>query len=86
MRLTRSRKSVQPASCLGAKGAGVPVIAYQFQVDGRAAAPIREKWRIAAQDAVSAGYASWTRKGTAIKLSAGQGAEIARVKIGGNQV
>lgn len=58
------------------------MIAYQFQVDGRAAAPLREKWKIAAQDAVSAGYASWTRRGASIKLSDTQGAEIARVEIG----
>lgn len=52
------------------------MIAYQFQVDGRAAAPIREKWRVAAQDAVSAGYASWTRQGISIKLDYTQGAKV----------
>jgi hypothetical protein len=33
---------------------------YQFQVDGRGAAPVRSDWSLAAQDAVAQGYATWT--------------------------
>lgn len=58
------------------------MIVYQFQVNGRAAAPLREKWRIAAQDAVESGYAVWVRRGRSAKLDATQGAAIARVEIG----
>lgn len=32
---------------------------FQFQVDGRAAGPIRARWEDAAQDAVNDGYAVW---------------------------
>lgn len=35
-------------------------MAWQFQVDGRPAAPVRVHWVTAAQDAVSAGYAVWS--------------------------
>lgn len=33
---------------------------FQFQVDGRRAGPVRDKWHDAAQDAVNAGMAQWT--------------------------
>ena len=51
---------------------------YQFQVDGRSAAPARSSWMVAAQDAVAAGYAVWVDQ-ERIKLDATQGAEVARV-------
>jgi hypothetical protein len=39
---------------------GDDTMKYQFQIDGRAGADVRDTWWEAAQDAVSAGYASWT--------------------------
>jgi len=52
---------------------------YQFQIDGRGFdAPIRKRWEDAAQDAVSAGYATW--RGSSIILDTNQGAEIARIE------
>jgi hypothetical protein len=31
---------------------------FQFQIDGRAAGPVRQSWEGAAQDAISAGFAA----------------------------
>jgi hypothetical protein len=53
---------------------------YQFQVDNRPAAPARDKWEDAAQDAVSDGYAVWVG-GTSIKTV--NGASIARIDSNG---
>ena len=53
-------------------------VRYQFQVDGRGfGAPIRDKWEDAAQDAVNAGYASWSRDRRAIRV--GDQAAVARI-------
>lgn len=53
-----------------------PVL-YQFQIDNRAAGPIRDTWEDAARDAVNGGYAIWVPEG--IKIDSSQGAEIARL-------
>lgn len=53
---------------------------YQFTIDGRPAAPIREQKRIAYQDAVSAGYASWTSDRKSIRLEYSQCAEITAIE------
>ncbi len=50
---------------------------FQFQVDGRAAGPVRTVWDHAAQDAVDVGYAVWVGSDQ-IKLDSSQGAAIAR--------
>jgi len=51
---------------------------YQFRIDGRQAAPVRDAWREAARDAVEAGYAMWSHGD--IIIDDNQGAEIARIK------
>ncbi len=54
---------------------------YQFQIDGRGFdSPVWTKWEIAAQDAVSAGYATWTNYPKEIKIDTNQGAEIAQIE------
>lgn len=50
---------------------------YQFQVDGRAAAPVRDEWEDAVSDAVQSGYAVRVDFDSA-KLA--PDAEIARVQ------
>ena len=49
---------------------------YQFCVDGRAAAFVRQSWHDAARDAVGAGYAVWQSKDS-IRLA--DGAAIERI-------
>lgn len=52
---------------------------YQFLIDGRTfGSEIRDSWKDAAQDAVSAGYAIWIDDNS-IKLDESQGAEIRRI-------
>lgn len=51
---------------------------YQFQIDGRAAGPIRNTWVVAAHDAVMAGYASWHGRNQ-LMMEATQGGSIARI-------
>lgn len=55
-------------------------MAWQFQIDGRPAAPIQAEKRDAHADAVRLGYAVWTRDKTAIRLDPTAGGEIAKVK------
>jgi hypothetical protein len=50
---------------------------YQFQVDNRVVAPVRETYERAVKDAVSAGYAIIV--GEKVYLEATQGAEIKRI-------
>jgi hypothetical protein len=50
---------------------------YQFQIDGRPAAPLRSKWEDAAWDAVEAGYGTW-KNPDAVILDSNQGATIER--------
>lgn len=52
---------------------------YQFRLDGRPAAPVRDYWHDAARDAVSAGYGSWRYHKQAVSLDDTQGAEIVRL-------
>lgn len=52
------------------------IMRYQFQIDGRAAGPVREDWEQAANDAIQEGYAVW-RDHFSIKLS--DEANIARI-------
>lgn len=53
---------------------------FQFRVDGRAGVyPVRDTWDEAAQDAVSAGYASFNRYRTEVAFDATAGGEIARI-------
>lgn len=49
---------------------------YQFQIDNRAAGPIRRDWDTAAQDAVAMGYGTWIEDG--VKLD--DQASILRIK------
>ena len=51
---------------------------YLFTIDNRPAAPIRKTWEQAAQDAVNAGYATWTNSNE-IRLDSTQGAAIERI-------
>ena len=51
---------------------------YQFQIDNRAAAPLRDNWTDAAQDCVSAGFGSW-RSNDELRLNDALGAEIKRI-------
>lgn len=53
---------------------------YQFQIDGRPAAPVRDDWHSAARDAVAAGCAVWRYHKQAISLADAQGADIARIR------
>lgn len=52
---------------------------YQFRIDNRPAAPVRDYWHSAAQDAVSAGYGVWAYHKQAVKLDDTQGASIERI-------
>lgn len=51
---------------------------FQFQIDNRPAAPVREKWEDAARDAIQAGYAEW-RDERAVQFDTTQGGAIARL-------
>lgn len=50
---------------------------FQFFIDGREAAPLRDSWREAAQDAVSSGHAVWRWGSWSISMD-GQG-EVRRM-------
>ena len=51
---------------------------YQFQVDGRPAAPVRNNWKDAAHDAINSGMAVWVTYEDSIKLMDNLGATIER--------
>ncbi len=58
---------------------------YQFQVDRRPGpSPVRNRWEVAAQDAVDAGYAHWSTNWRGqqliLHLSSEAGAEIVRIE------
>lgn len=54
---------------------------YQFTLDGRPAAPVRDDWWAAARDAVSAGCATWRYHKQAVALDDARGADIARIPV-----
>jgi len=58
---------------------------YQFQIDYRGAAPIRDRWEDAVQDAVNQGYAIWVNPDEA-RLDTTQGAYIARIRNDSHQL
>lgn len=52
---------------------------YQFCIDGRPAGRVRATWAEAAQDAVTAGYGQWRKRGVEVILASNEGAEIDRL-------